>query len=58
MPNTLLWLFAVEGYIAFFQIFHTQNDFIMIPLPPPSFSQNVKLEPTPTFYYQPLPPPH
>ena len=45
---TLLCLIVVGGYIAFFQIFHPQNHFIMT-LP---FYQNVKLGLTPTFYYQ------
>ena len=47
---TLLCLNVVGGYIAFFQNFHPQNQFIMT-LP---FYQKVKLGPTPTFYYQPL----
>ena len=49
---TLLCLIVVGSYIAFFQIFHSQNIFIMTLL----FYQNVKLGPTPTFYYQPPPP--
>ena len=43
--STLLCLIVVRGYIAFFQIFHPQNHFI-VTLP---FYQNEKLEPTPTF---------
>ena len=46
--GTLLCLIVVGSYIAFFQIFHPQNHFIMT-LP---FYQNVKLGPTPAFYYQ------
>ena len=46
--STLLCLIVVRGYIAFFQIFHPQNHFI-VTLP---FYQNEKLEPTPTFRYQ------
>ena len=53
--GTLLGLVVVGGYITFFQIFHHQNHFIMTL----SFYRNVKLGPTPTFYYQPLIlPPH
>ena len=46
--STLLRLIVIWIYIAFFQIFHSQNHFIMT-LP---FYQNVKLGPTPAFYYQ------
>ena len=46
--HTLLCLIVAGGYIAFFQIFYPQNHFIMT-LP---CYQNVKLGPTPTFYYQ------
>ena len=52
--RTLLCLIIVGNYIAFFQNFHPQNHFLMIA----PFYQNVKLGPTPTFYYQPPPPPH
>ena len=46
--STLLCLIVVGGYIAFFQIFHPQNHFI-VTLP---FCQNEKLGPTPTFHHQ------
>ena len=54
MSLTLLCLIVVGGYIAFFQVFHPQNHFTMTS---PPFYQNVKLGPTPTFYYQ-TPSPH
>ena len=46
--HTLLGLNLAGGYIAFSQIVHPQNHYIMT-LP---FYQNVKLGPTSTFYYQ------
>ena len=49
--STLLRLIVVGGYIAFFQIFHLQNNFIMTP----PFYQNVKLGPIPKFFYHPAP---
>ena len=49
--HTILCLIVVGGYIAFFQIFHPQNHFTMT-LP---FYKNVRLGPTPTFYYKPPP---
>ena len=44
-------MYVVGDYIAFFQIFYPKNHFI-ITLP---FYQNLKLGPTPTFYYQAFP---
>ena len=47
IKTTLLCLIVVGGYIAFSQIFHSQNHFIMTL----SFYQNVKLGPTPRFCF-------
>ena len=45
MWSTLLCLIVRGGQIAFFQIFHPQNHFIMTPL----FYQSLTLEPTNLF---------